>query len=91
MVLNEEKRRKIMNKTKSFVYGAAVGLLGLVVAVLLYFLYFKKQDVKSGYYWIGVFLLQITILSIVGTFALFGVMNSLLTPNPATIIGTSLL
>lgn len=71
------KKDKTMNKFSSFMWGVAafivgwiVGaivplpLVGLALAVLLYFLYLKKEGVNVIYFALGYILLNIIVLAL---------------------------
>jgi hypothetical protein len=45
-------------------YFANVPIVGIVIAVLLYFLYFGKKGAHIGYYMVGVFFLSLVAITL---------------------------
>lgn len=68
-----------MNKWHSFGWGLLCSLAGgLLVAILLYFLYFKKKKVNLPYFLLGFFAVMLVLVSVFGSVIIFGVWSGLL-------------
>ena len=69
--------KKQMSKTTSFGWGLLLSFIGgILVFILLYFLYLKKQRVNLAYYVFGFLFTTIVLFVIFGTF-LFGILGNL--------------
>lgn len=66
-----------MSKAKSFGWGLVSSFGGLVVALLLYFLYLKKKKVNPTYFWIGFFSITIALFTLLGSVVLLGIFGIL--------------
>jgi heme/copper-type cytochrome/quinol oxidase subunit 4 len=66
--------KKIMSKTTSFLWGLLSSLIGgVIVLILLYFLYLKKQKIQVLWMLLGFFALTIVLFAIFGSLLFLGV------------------